>query len=1356
MSKRDKICAVVGRMSAALSDMEVSEGAALWPQAQNFALLVLQPTKTIEGQNALCRMAGIHTADNATLIRPTQADMASWYFNCFGNQPGRWAIFKLSNQLVLKRLRGSEPCLRKEGQPHAGYAPTVCNPKEQFWFKCGRKFLWLLIVGLLLAALSGTQALAGTSVEIDTEMRLSHWLNTRPDRLQPLPLSNSLPQAGERANESLREVHVDGLNAETPYLPGLIWMVPEEAQVQRRIKLHLLEQIQSAEVAPEVNRIDAGNLAGFVASFPVTGRVVVDKTDPRWLEVNPQHDPILKNGQRIVIPARPTTVTVVRGDGHTCQVAHSVNFYAPDYIRRCDAAGNPQLAWVVQPDGLVRRAGVALWNESEQDPPAPGAWIVVADPSIPWPDAIMEQVARLLATQGVAADMAPSRIIALEPQPDKWFAGQLGLAGQPPRDNALTLSDWGTIGLIQTPTARMASAGNAAISVSRVVPYTRMTGSMQLMDWFELAVRWTSVSNRLYGPANFSGDQAYQDKSVDFKLRLLDETAVLPQLAVGLRDLGGTGLFSGEYLVSSKRTGNLDWSLGLGWGYLGARGNLGNPLSVLSNKLNTRPANEFGQGGTVNSSGIFKGPTSLFGGVQYQTPWQPLLLKLEYDGNDYQHEPQNNLQKQSSPFNVGLVYRWNPGVDLAVNWERGTTLAMGMSFHGDLSKFSMPKLNDPDSEPVSSRYPEQEPDWKHVTALLEEKTSWRVLQISRAGSELIVRFQNANAKHWNAYVDRIVSVLHRNVPGRNILVFRIQSAEYGLGMHEFQVDRRAWVEARTGYIPTHHKQSTVFERAAFDGFEYPQSDTLIDRPLQAFTGNAGIYLDHSFGGPEGLLYRLGLGAKGSWYFQPDTWWTGSLQYGLIDNYNKFVYPGSNSTLPRVRTNIERYVSTSPVTMPVFQLTHVDKLGDEHFYSLYAGMLESMYGGVGGEWLYRPWHSPVAFGVDVNAVRQRGFAQDFTFLGYKTLTGHASLYWDTGFQDVNATLRAGKYLAGDWGATLDLSRSFKNGVKMGAFATKTNVSAVQFGEGSYDKGVYVRIPFDALLTRSSTNIASVIWHPLTRDGGAILNREFPLFGLTEKQSGDLLKWSPWTDERKTQFGDAADTFPNIGPRSSVFAAAKNDLKNVGHAVATTQFWGSMLWMGGITLVSSILDKPADRLAVNYGAGQSMKAVETAGNLLPFAVLGASGLAFLGGEPDSKLAATAYSSLAAGGIGFAGTLALKYAIGRDRPSIGNGPSSFVFANKKNGNASMPSGHTTLMWAAVTPYAKAYDAPWLYGAAAITNLARVGGRNHWFSDTVAGGLLGYAIGDFIHQSHRNSNKAGAEWAVSPNGVTAYWKIE
>jgi hypothetical protein len=37
-------------------------------------------------------------------------------------------------------------------------------------------------------------------------------------------------------------------------------------------------------------------------------------------------------------------------------------------------------------------------------------------------------------------------------------------------------------------------------------------------------------------------------------------------------------------------------------------------------------------------------------------------------------------------------------------------------------------------------------------------------------------------------------------------------------------------------------------------------------------------------------------------------------------------------------------------MPVLQLTHVHELGNGHYLSAYGGMLESMYGGVGAEWL----------------------------------------------------------------------------------------------------------------------------------------------------------------------------------------------------------------------------------------------------------------------------------------------------------------------------------------------------------------------------------------------------------------------
>ena len=57
--------------------------------------------------------------------------------------------------------------------------------------------------------------------------------------------------------------------------------------------------------------------------------------------------------------------------------------------------------------------------------------------------------------------------------------------------------------------------------------------------------------------------------------------------------------------------------------------------------------------------------------------------------------------------------------------------------------------------------------------------------------------------------------------------------------------------------------------------------------------------------------------------------------------------------------------------------------------------------------------------------------------------------------------------------------------------------------------------------------------------------------------------------------------------------------------------------------------------------------------------------------------------------------------------------------------------------TPFAEKYDMPWLYGVAAVTNLARVGSRNHWVSDTVAGSVLSYALGNVFWDSSRTPQK-------------------
>jgi hypothetical protein len=49
------------------------------------------------------------------------------------------------------------------------------------------------------------------------------------------------------------------------------------------------------------------------------------------------------------------------------------------YLAACPAsrAADPDMIYVVQPDGAVFEQDIALWNRSEPRPLAPGAWIYV-------------------------------------------------------------------------------------------------------------------------------------------------------------------------------------------------------------------------------------------------------------------------------------------------------------------------------------------------------------------------------------------------------------------------------------------------------------------------------------------------------------------------------------------------------------------------------------------------------------------------------------------------------------------------------------------------------------------------------------------------------------------------------------------------------------------------------------------------------------------------------------------------------------------------------------------------------------------------------------------------------------------
>lgn len=78
------------------------------------------------------------------------------------------------------------------------------------------------------------------------------------------------------------------------------------------------------------------------------------------------------------------------------------------------------------------------------------------------------------------------------------------------------------------------------------------------------------------------------------------------------------------------------------------------------------------------------------------------------------------------------------------------------------------------------------------------------------------------------------------------------------------------------------------------------------------------------------------------------------------------------------------------------------------------------------------------------------------------------------------------------------------MRMGAYATVTNVSAKQYDEGSFDKDIYLSIPFDLILPGSRVKRATILWQPMMRDGGARLNKRYSLYEMTEDRDADLFQ------------------------------------------------------------------------------------------------------------------------------------------------------------------------------------------------------------------------------------------------------------
>ncbi|MGF1747106.1 YjbH domain-containing protein [Vibrio cionasavignyae] len=687
-------------------------------------------------------------------------------------------------------------------------------------------------------------------------------------------------------------------------------------------------------------------------------------------------------------------------------------------------------------------------------------------------------------------------------------------------------SDFGGVGLMQMPTGRMAREGEFSINGNWNNDYHKYSISLQLMPWLETTVRYTIVQGIPYSnDPGFSGDTDWADKGIDFKIRLLEEGDYLPETSVGFRDFGGTGLFDGEFVAATKRYGNLDFTLGMGWGYLGTRDNIPNPFCHVSDGFCTRPSDTKGGGGQTNYERWFRGPAALFGGVEYQTPWQPLRFKLEYDSNNYSQDAPHvqgySDMTPATPWNVGALYRLGDWGDARVSYERGNTLALGVTLRTNFNDMKAVWLDEPEVQPRPNDAAQsvEDVDWPQLANQLESNAGYKEATIAIDGDKAIVTASQSKYRDRVEAQERAAAILSNTLPS-NIETYEIVETAENIPVMSTTIDAKTYqtialkqsidksfIDAATGReeidLSDSATKKTVYD--GFDAFDYHVSPTLAQ----------------SFGSAENFyLFEIGVDVGAEYWLTRNFNVSGGIHFNVVDNYDSFNYevPPDGTDVPRVRTLFRSYVTDNPVRMNNLQLTWLDELGNGFYSQAYGGYLESMFAGAGGEVLYRPLNQNWAIGADVNLVSQRDpnswfgiFTEEQQYSErdgryYKVLpqgtTGFLTGYYMPQWNFIDNTLLkvgVGKFLAGDLGTRVDFSKQFDSGVIAGAYASFTNMSTEDFGEGSFTKGFYVSIPFDIMTVKPSANRATIFWQPITRDGGQMLNRKYQLFNLTDARS-----------------------------------------------------------------------------------------------------------------------------------------------------------------------------------------------------------------------------------------------------------------
>jgi len=647
-------------------------------------------------------------------------------------------------------------------------------------------------------------------------------------------------------------------------------------------------------------------------------------------------------------------------------------------------------------------------------------------------------------------------------------------------------NNWGATGLMETPTARVLKNGHFRVGVGYIDPYLYYYGAVSPLKGLEIDGHIAEILGVPTTGPGWENYGNYKDKYIGLKYQFLREGKYWPALALGIMDPQGTRLYGGQYLVASKQIFPFDFTVGLGNGRFGKT-----PLPSSSETIKVE---------------LFQDPSQwlsdaqFFGGVEFH-PTPKLSFMVEYNPIKYEIQTQDPAQEKyfkdpvPSKVNVGMRYKPFDWAQLDLSYQRGNQFGANLSLAFNLDSQLIPIFDMP--------YREQE---QYRTNPLAERISrglylsgFRDIGVKTAATEIWVQAANVRYFYNMKALGVLLKVLNQILPA-DIQKIHIALTERGIPMIGFSAlrdDLRAFeteVFSVPDFLSLSQMQTGVYSmpdtkilhRRYFDYGLKPEFQTFLNDPSGFFKGRAGAAAWVSLEPWKGANFSVG-GELYAW-----------------NDISSSVGPLPNA----VRSDIVSYLEKD-YALSNLMFEQILKAKYEIYGKIAAGLLEIEYAGLDAEMATTLFGGRILAGVGGSLVKKRDPNNPLKLINDDVNDNYKTAFFNTrvNFRDLEmyVDVKAGRFLAGDKGARVTVTKSFFNGVQLAAWYsfTDTSIFTDTFNNGYHDKGISVSIPLRLFLGRDSRTLYTYSISPWTRDVAQDIGHRTALFDFIGRNTNTFV-------------------------------------------------------------------------------------------------------------------------------------------------------------------------------------------------------------------------------------------------------------